>query len=431
MSFSAKASQLHRTLFGRVKSFGKDTVGSVAAIVAVASPVLVGAMGLGAEAGYWYLTQRQVQNAADVAAHATAIQLNEGALLTDLQELAEYVVGEADVNLIQANVQLNQPPTEGAFIEDGAAIEIVVTQTVPRLLSAIYSTDPIVITARAVATAQGGGQACVLALANNAGGQGVDIADNVNLTAINCDVASNVTGSAAIEFHQGTTVTANCLRTSGDTTLSGNLVMSCGAAVENASPVADPFISLAEPAVTGDCLGSVVENTMVTPSFAHPSGMMSARFCGGMEIRGNVVLGPGLYIIEGGDLTIAAGAMVTGTGVIFYVAPTVQTSFDINATFFISPPTTGAYAGVTFFGSRSASGQSHVIAGGFGSTLDGAIYAPSSRLEFFGNFSTSFTGCTQMIGDEVEFKNASIMQIHCLFPVGPTASLPGEVTLVE
>ena len=44
----------------------------MAIIVALAMPVLVGTMGLAAEASYWYLHQRAMQNAADGAAIAAA-----------------------------------------------------------------------------------------------------------------------------------------------------------------------------------------------------------------------------------------------------------------------------------------------------------------------------------------------------------------------
>jgi uncharacterized membrane protein len=44
----------------------------VVVLVALAMPVLVGAMGLAAETSYWYVHQRGMQNAADAAAIAAA-----------------------------------------------------------------------------------------------------------------------------------------------------------------------------------------------------------------------------------------------------------------------------------------------------------------------------------------------------------------------
>ena len=40
-----------------------DCHGSVAVVAALLFPVLIGGMGLGAEVGYWYVTQRRLQHA--------------------------------------------------------------------------------------------------------------------------------------------------------------------------------------------------------------------------------------------------------------------------------------------------------------------------------------------------------------------------------
>ena len=97
------------------------------------------------------MTQRKIQNAADVAAHATAVRLNSGETLAELQTLAEFVVGNSDVDIDMTAVALNNPPLSGGYIEDNDAVEVVLTRTVPRMFSSIYGEGDIVITARAVA----------------------------------------------------------------------------------------------------------------------------------------------------------------------------------------------------------------------------------------------------------------------------------------
>ena len=415
----------------RTRKFKSSTSGSVAAIVAIASPVLIGAMGLGGEAGYWYLTQRKVQNAADVAAHATAVQLNDGAVLADLQTLAEYIVGEADVNLVQANVQLNQPPSQGAFIEDGAAIEIVVTQTVPRMLSAIYSTDPVVISARAVATAQGGGTGCVLALNETQDGA-LTIGGSTFLTLLNCDAISNSAGVSIDMVGASASMISNCARAAGTTDLSANATLTCGTPVENAGAVADPLAALAEPAITGACADGTLQDEVVVPIEAHASGMSAMRFCGGLDVQGTVSFSPGLYIIEGGDFTINANAFAVGSGVVFYLADGVEVQWNGMASITYSAPTSGAYSGVLIFGSRAATDELHSFNGTALTQLDGALYTPESDVRFSGNGGTSFTGCTQVIADEIEFTGTSAMTLHCLFPpASPTITVAGRASVVE
>src|SRR5438270_40200 len=58
--------------FVRSRSFRTDDAAAAAVLFAVASPVLIGAMGLAAEVSYWRLHQRAMQNAADAAAIAAA-----------------------------------------------------------------------------------------------------------------------------------------------------------------------------------------------------------------------------------------------------------------------------------------------------------------------------------------------------------------------
>lgn len=425
-----------RSAVTRLKNFRVNTVGGVTAMVALMSPVLIGAMGLGGEAGYWYLTQRKVQNAADVAAHATAVRLNEGEELSNLQSLAEFLVEGAEVSLTTAAVQLNQPPTEGGFIEDGAAVEVVVTQTVQRLFSGIYSQDPVTITARAVATALGGSTGCVLAL-NNAVNGAMTIGGTSMLTLINCDVISNSNAISVEMPGASSTMIANCIRAAGTVDLNIAVTLSCGAAVENASATGDPLAGLAEPAITGTCedgaVGSNGTVTTVTPTEVHASGMMSRRYCNGLDVRGTTTFSPGLYIIEGGEFLINANAVVAGTGVVFYLADGVEIVWNGSATTTFAAPTSGTYSGMLIFGSRDdTTDEQHQINGSFASTLDGALYTPTSDLQFSGNGGTSFTGCTQVIADEIEFTGSSIMTLHCLFPPpSPVITVAGDANIVE
>ncbi|PZR92001.1 MAG: hypothetical protein DLM68_02620, partial [Hyphomicrobiales bacterium] len=59
--------------------FSGDRRGVVVVLVALAMPVLAGAMGLAAETSYWYSHKRGMQNAADAAAIAAATGANASA----------------------------------------------------------------------------------------------------------------------------------------------------------------------------------------------------------------------------------------------------------------------------------------------------------------------------------------------------------------
>ncbi len=60
-------------LFGLLRSFCKDKRGASAVIFGITLPILVGFMGLGTEVGYWYLENRQLQSASDMAVKYSVI----------------------------------------------------------------------------------------------------------------------------------------------------------------------------------------------------------------------------------------------------------------------------------------------------------------------------------------------------------------------
>ncbi|MEM7423681.1 MAG: pilus assembly protein TadG-related protein, partial [Pseudomonadota bacterium] len=417
-----------------VRAYVIGTSGTVATMTAILSPVLIGGMGLGSEAGYWYYAQRELQNAVDVAAHATAIRSNNGDDQSALQSVADLVVGNAGVDLDSSAVAVNRPPLSGAYIEDGAAVEISVTRTVPRLFSAIFNEDPITISARAVATAQSGGRGCVIALSDTEQGA-ITVTGSTNINLIQCDFVSNASGVSFDMSGASSNVLANCIQTSGTATTTSNLTTTCETLRQNAAPVSDPFAAVAEPSGVGACqsgsVGTSGGSTSVTPVESHPSGMTSIRYCNGLTLSGNVALGPGLYIIEGSNFQIDANAMITGTGVVFYLADGVELVFNGSAGFNVSAPTSGTYNGMLVFASRSSTTAIHRINGNMATMLSGAIYTPESHIDFQGSATTSYTGCGQVIADTIEFTSNPTIMIHCLFPSGATADIAGSVAVVE
>lgn len=419
----------HRTS-ERASCFHRNTFGGVAAVVAILSPVAIGGIGLGGEAGYWYLTQRKVQNAADVAAHGAAKRLADGAEQDTLEAVAAFLAESANIPADAANITVNTPPLTGIYIEDNGAVEIIITETVPRMFSAMYSTDPVPVVARAVATAESGGQGCAIALSETASGA-VTIADFAAVNLILCDIVSNASGSSIEMTSPSSFVTASCVHATGTASVTANLITDCDTLRENRAPLADPYASVTEPAATGSCADGAVSNATLSPTEAHASGMSAMRFCSGLTLSGAVTLSPGLYIVEGGDLTVSPGAFVSGTGVTFYLADGANLSIDPFATFNVAAPASGTYNQIAVFGSRASTGVSHTVSGSFGSVIDGAVYTPTAHIEMTGAVSTSFTGCTQLIGDTITFSGTAFSNLHCLFPTGPVAEIAGTVAVVE
>jgi hypothetical protein len=414
----------------RLTAFGADRKGTVIVFVALAMPVLVGGMGLGAETGYRYYNQRLLQHAADFAAHAGAVHKYKDETKTEIDEAALNVAVASEYDHTLGTITVNIPPVSGAFTGEPSAVEVILTETRPRLFSAIFSNTPVVIAARAVAAANGVVQpACILALSETASGAlTFNGSTSVNLTG--CAVASNSTVDDSFLMKGSSSLTADCVSSSGGAeTTSGLTLVTCDAPATHAPPVGDPYYWVMEPDTTfipcqteypggNTKVGKPNKTTPVTPpppEWTHPDGttLPVMRFCNGLDVKGDVTFARGLYIIENGNFTVTGTQTptISGSDVTFYFTNGGVASIAGGAQLNLAAPATGPYAGILFFGGRSDP-QDHGIRGNALSTLTGAVYMPTSSVEYSGN-SDSGSGCTQIIADTIELIGNSDLAIDC------------------
>jgi Flp pilus assembly protein TadG len=113
-----------------------DNSGAAAVIAAVIFPVVIGGMGLGAETGYWYLKQRNLQNAADLSAHVAGVRKGVGDSKTKIDSAALAIAKAAGLTPTSGKLTVNTPPASGSNSGDGNSIEVVVRRdaTSPLLL---------------------------------------------------------------------------------------------------------------------------------------------------------------------------------------------------------------------------------------------------------------------------------------------------------
>ncbi|ACP22268.1 hypothetical protein NGR_b08120 (plasmid) [Sinorhizobium fredii NGR234] len=128
---------------GLPRGWLKDESGTVAVIAAVTLPVLVGAMGLGAETGYWYLKDRKLQHAADVSAHAAAVRYRAGDQKPALETTAKRIAMASGYSPGSLSV------STGAGAGGSHKVTVELSETHPRLFSSIFSSEPVTMSARA------------------------------------------------------------------------------------------------------------------------------------------------------------------------------------------------------------------------------------------------------------------------------------------
>ena len=94
--------------------------GTVAALVGITLPLIVGVTAIGLDGGVMYLQRRQAQSAADSAALAAAYALNNGASFASAQTAAAKIGSENGITI--TNAQITQPTAStvavsGHFLE--------------------------------------------------------------------------------------------------------------------------------------------------------------------------------------------------------------------------------------------------------------------------------------------------------------------------
>lgn len=215
-------------------------------------------------------------------------------------------------------------------------------------------------------------------------------------------------------------LTVDCVHAVGGAVSSSNLrLLNCPDPNEHTPVVRDPYADLPEPSTNVPCATDVDNLTVFEPTFPHPSGVAAMRICGGMDVKKMVTFKPGLYIIDGGDLSLNANgeAMTENVGIevsgaTFFLTSNFRLKLTGNGGLNTQAPTSGPFNGILIFGSRSQTGLTHEIRGNSGSTTQGALYTPTSAISFSGN-STTTNGCTQVIGLTVEFTGNSTLRSTC------------------
>ncbi len=399
-----------------MRGFIRDQRGNVAILGALAASLVVAGAGFGVETGYWYYEQTRLQQAADAAAYAGAVELrgggNEDAILAGATAAAK----ENGFKPGADTIAVVSPATVGGA-SDGHAVKVTISRTETRFFSAMFSDDPVVVGASATATYNDTANACVLALDKSASAA-VDFGGNTTAVFEGCVVMSNSMASDAAEVSGSAEVTTPCLVAVGDVNVNNGLHLTdCAVSITGSAPAADPFADVEMPQDTGVCKSDAGANL-------HPG-----RYCGGMNLKKNVTLQPGLYIISGGELRINAGAVVQGAGVTFFFTDDASANFNGNARMTLSAPTTGPYAGLLFMGSPDNDDVGNTFNGTADSTFTGALYFPSQAVDYLGNFSGA-NGCTRVVAKTVSWSGSTTVQVDCTAEGMENVTVGGVVRLV-
>lgn len=391
-----------------LKRFSRDQSGSYVIISALLMPVLVGATCLGTEAGLWLYTHKNLLSAADSAAVSAATAgSNLTAEANAVTASHGYVNGANGVT-----VTVKQPPSSGSYASNSGAVEVVIRRTQPRLLSALFDSNPIIISARAVAV-RSGGAGCVFAL-NSSANPSVAVKGSVQLNLIKCGLYANSSASSALTVSGTAALSASQVSVVGGIT-GTNSITAPGGIIVGASAIADPYQNIALPRLTGCDYGSKITVQSITTLYP-------GVYCGDIKINAgaSLTLTPGIYYLDRSSLSMQGNATIVGSGVTLVFTSSTSTDWGVasigsNANISLTAPTSGKTAGIVLFGDRNMPpGIAFSLAGGGTQNIGGAIYLPKAALSFSGGNGT-ITTCTQIIADTITFVGNTNVQVDCSF----------------
>jgi len=410
-----------------LRRFSKDESGSYIVIAAFAMPLLIGASGLATEAGLWLYTQQSMQGAADAGAMSAATAYSVG-IRSNLSTQADAVTasyGFVD-GVNGATITVNQPPLSGTHKSTPGAIEVIVRRPQVRLLTSMWSTKPVPISARAVAVGNGA-FGCVLALDPTAS-SATSVQGTSTIALNGCSLYDDSSNGNALSIGGSGSVSALSVGVVGGIS-GGSAIHTTQGTVAGYPNVPDPYASDSFPSFSGCAQTNFSAKTTITIS--------QGVYCGGMTLNAgaNVTLNPGVYYINNGSLSINGGATMSGSGVTLVFTSSNGSSYGgatINggAVVNLTPPPTGSTAGIVIFGDRNMPvGTSFKFNGGAAQVFGGAIYLPKGHIDYSGGAGGS-TNCTQIIGDTISFTGNSNLAVNCsAFATKPIGSQ--AATLVE
>jgi hypothetical protein len=347
--------------------------GQVLPLVAICLAALMGFGGLAVDVGYWRYQLREQQSATDAAALGGAQQLvysscpNQSAATTAAQNDA---ANGGFTNGGNVTVTIANPPTTGVFAGNTCAVSVTITtQKVASFFARLFGhAGGIAESTQAVAevTADGGG--CIFMLGT---GQNTNF-NNASVQAPKCSI--DINGSA--NFHSASVDAAGI----GEANYSGsnNGGTFTGASPAQMLPVADPCPEIAgcanlaaNPPSTSPCNGTYSNNGVLMPGCYSNLSLNGAT----------VTLQPGTYVFAGGSNFNKAS--ITGSGVTIYIPAGATTNFNKVNSMTLSPPTSGNYAGVTYY--QVPSNSNGINFNSSSTNLSGLIYAPSASMNYNGS----------------------------------------------
>ncbi len=421
------------------ESMGRRRAGAVTVWLLISLLVIVGILAIGMDGGRMMEKRRHVQAAADAAALVAANELYSGNFVTKGKGWGrrKNSAKDAAVELASANgfsndgttstVTVNVPPKSGAFTGRKDCAEVIVEYYLPYTFSAVFTKNKLPVKARAVAV--GRPFPMGLILLRQTGANAFLNNSLATFTVVNGRIYVNSSDPAAFNQAKPGIVVADAYYLTGNYVNPGGAVI-LGRMRTGTRRVGDPLRSLPAP---DPAALSVESNSTLTSSGPKKLTLQPGIYKGGIKFDNlaNVVMLPGVYIMEGGGFQVTGLATVAGTEVLIYNTSGASPagSIDINTLgkVVLTAPLSGIYQGIGIFQDRGVT-QPVNITGNGTAAIVGTVYAAGAAVNLTGNVAAA----VDTLGGAYICSSLQVGGVGSInIDLGSNAPPVAEITLVE
>jgi hypothetical protein len=427
-------------MISSIKRLWRDRRGNTLAIAGAALPLVLGSAGLASDTIQWTLWKRQLQRAADSAAAAGVYAIASGKAVGTCTDIAGATYANPVAYDLQKNNQVGiattctvtNPPSLGGYTADANAVRVALAVQKRLSFSGLFLSSAPTISAIATATIVPSGTYCVVSLENQSV-TGINATGSTDLN-LGCGMITNSTSLTAAVATGSSDVTATPIAAVGGIPASNN--WGAGTVLQPFTLAQDdPFAGVPAPASTDFPTGACPSVT-VNPN---NSATLSPGCYSDLDLKGNVTLSPGIYILDGGSLSTGAQANVSCSGCTFVLTnrstSSTATIGGVNmnggANVNIVAPASGTYKGIMIYQDRRATADNtQQVNGNSSSKLEGALYFPRADLTFNGTTGMN-TNCLQIVSKRVQFTGNSAVNNTCPAGSGASAFTGKKIRMVE
>ena len=402
-----------------------DRRGNVAIMAAIAMPVLVGSLGLSAEAASWYNGRRAMQNAADSAAIAAATNGKAETYAAEARAVAAqygYVSGLDGVMVTASNTAACPGGGNGCYnVTISRAQRLLLAQAIGFGGDTTLGGQPAkLISASALAIqANAPREYCVLALAGSGAQQGIRANGVPKADLTGCSIMSN------------TDAVCNGHDLDADYGAAHGINNGCGnSRASKVDVVTDPYADLKSNIPADPCSfyhqAPKKKNDRLLPSTNRFHGLesrTSINICGDAELSGPVTISGGgtVLIIRNGSLDLKGYTLSTADGsaltIVFSGADNSRDHRPIgNGMFDIEAPRTGPWKGVAMYQDPRLTGGVDVSEAGNAPAwnITGLVYMPRASVTFSGTVNKASNGasCFGMVVDNLRINGTAEIFAH-------------------